>query len=408
MSESLNQHELNEFAILISRSLDGSITRDEVKRMEGILESSAQMRTYYRQYVSIYCDVNSLLKGTQLDSSDMNSLQEVDFWKAMAEYENSAPTIEIPEEKPQRELIQKVVYPPREKRRLSKFSIFTFVNVAAVILFFVVLNYIPFNGGVEVATLTDSINAKWADVAAPIGKGTRIVAGKQPLLLREGYAELSFDTNARVVIEAPAEFQILAEDRIGLNYGKIYSMVPEEAIGFSVYTQNAKIIDLGTEFGVEVDSRGNTQLHVLKGNTMLIADDQSGKSSTEVGKGEAKKVSSVSKDVSGIPCDLDMFTRHIDSEVGIVWKGQNRINLADIVGGGNGFGTGTIDMGIEPMTGKPSREFTGLQESTNGYHPVPSSYYIDGIFVPNGQTRQVVSSQGHLFQECPGFKWILL
>jgi hypothetical protein len=95
-----------------------------------------------------------------------------------------------------------------------------------------------------------------------------------------------------------------------------------------------------------------------------------------------------------------MFAQKIDSSGGIVWRGEV-LNLADIVGGGNGFGTGAIDMAIDPISGKPSSERSETREPANDYHPVPSSSYIDGVFVPNGQTPQVVSSQGHLFVECP-------
>jgi len=42
-----------------------------------------------------------------------------------------------------------------------------------------------------------------------------------------------------------------------------------------------------------------------------------------------------------------------------------------------------------------------LHATANVYRPVPSSRFIDGVFIPNGQSQQIVSSLGHVFQECP-------
>lgn len=390
------------FSELLLKFRDNSMNDEELRQFEAELRVNSEARKYYVESAIIH----SLFQGRKsmhFDEPYAQAKTEWDHkvWEDFAAYEKTAPKIEFSEEEPQHELIQKVIYPPREKRKISKFAVFTFINAAAVILIFLFLKFIPPNTGIEVATLTDSINAKWADIAGPLEKGTRITTGSERLLLRQGYAELLFDTNARIVVEAPAELQILAEDRIGLKYGKVYAWVPKEALGFSVYTQNAKIIDMGTEFGVDTDSRGDTRLHVLKGKTMLIAGQQSSKKNIEVSKGQAKRISVTSSEVSDISCDSGLFVRNIDSDVGVLWKGQNKISLADIVGGGNGFGTGKVETGIDPVSGSMTSERPGTQASANDYRRVTSMLYVDGVFVPNGQTQQIVSSEGHLFAECP-------
>jgi hypothetical protein len=71
------------------------------------------------------------------------------------------------------------------------------------------------------------------------------------------------------------------------------------------------------------------------------------------------------------------------------------------VGGGNGWGTGRTEVGINPITG----ERGGFQaEDRNGsgrFVLLSSDRYIDGVFVPEGSSPQVVSSRGHVFSECP-------
>lgn len=396
---------------LIIKCLEGVISAEEIEQLNETLAENPEACKRYAETVFINSQISRPGNiGTYLFDKEYASLCssfDDDFWKELAESEKAAPEIEIPKEQPPRELIQKVVYPPRQKQRLNKFSIFTLVNVAAVILFFVILRFAPSKGGVEVAVLKDSINAKWADRAASLEKGERLVTGNGRLMLREGYAELLFDNHARVTVEGPAEFQVVADDRIFLNYGKIYSQIPKEATGFSVYTPNSKIIDLGTEFGVEADLRGETRLHVIQGKTKLIAGQQSDTTSVEVREGEAKKISAVTSAISPLSCETDLFVRKIDSTVGFIWKGQKQINLADIVGGGNGFGTGKLDSGIETNIGRwfespdpklVQSKVTGIMSGGGSYNEVSSLALIDGVFVPDSRQGPVqITSTGQTF-----------
>ena len=76
-------------------------------------------------------------------------------------------------------------------------------------------------------------------------------------------------------------------------------------------------------------------------------------------------------------------------------RNTHAVSIADLTGGGNGFGSGRRGRGIHPATGN----ITGDQEgSVNIEHPgrlveVQTSEFIDGVFVPNsGQTT--ISSTG--------------
>ena len=139
----------------------------------------------------------------------------------------------------------------------------------------------------------------------------------------------------------------------------------------------------------------------MEGKTVLLADDKYRLGSVEVAHGMARKVVAATSTIVDIPHDSRLFVRAFDSDNNMVWRGQETLSLADIVGGGNGLGTGTLDMGINPTSGKPSSEIEGRRAASNDYRLVPSNPYIDGIFVPDGRTPQIISSQGHLFRECP-------
>jgi hypothetical protein len=70
------------------------------------------------------------------------------------------------------------------------------------------------------------------------------------------------------------------------------------------------------------------------------------------------------------------------------------ISLADIVAGGNGLGTGTRGHGIHPGTGTLTSGETGFVtvESHDRLIPVPTSRFIDGVFVPSSEVATVTTT----------------
>jgi len=412
-----SQKQYDELRLLISQSEEGDIGLEGMQRLNNILLNDPQARKYYREYIHTNVILKSLYANEQFSFKKPEEYEPqqgyIDLFCELAQYEKTAPEIEIPTEKSQRELIHEIVYSPREKQKVTKFQIVTFMLSAAAILFFVLFfEYVPPKGGIEVATLSDSINAKWLDIDVPMQNGTRLTIANNKRKLRDGVIELTFDNYVKAIIEAPAEFQILANDRIYLNYGKVYVVVPKEAIGFSVYTSNAKVIDLGTEFGAQVNAYGDTQLYVFKGKTSLVAGRESNRISMEVTKDTAKRISGITQEISDCSFKDQLFVRRISSADKLVWRGESVVDLADIVGGGNGFGTGRKGGGIDPTTGKLVAELSmsaKVQEECR-YSEVVENRYIDGVFVPLGdETPQIVTSRGDVFEECPktdGRYWV--
>jgi hypothetical protein len=393
------------FRYLLSKSLDGSISPEETDQFNTLLSEYPDLEAYYFECLHIQLALHDQRAFVNCRQASGSCHNEMNLLEEFGEYEKTAPAMHIdPKENSlKNNVIQKVVYEKRVSH-VNKVSLFAAaLSIAAVLFIVVFFHFVTPAPGVEVATLSDHINAKWADTDISMKSGTRLVTGEDPLMLRSGIARLRFDNNAVVTVEGPAEFTIISEDRIRLLYGRLYSTVPQEAIGFSVVTPKAIVIDLGTEFGVQVDFHGTTELHVTKGKTTLVAGQQKSKGSLEVSEGFAQRVSGVSAELSEIPCNKTLFVRTIDSENNVIWRGEPQIDLADMVGGGNGCGTGRIDVGINPVTGVLGEETIAVDRwGSESYVPVPQSRYIDGVFVPAGQHHEVViSSKGHLFTDCP-------
>lgn len=114
-----------------------------------------------------------------------------------------------------------------------------------------------------VATITKSQGCRWGSSTLPTAEGSRISAGTFELV--EGLATLQFDSGAEVVLEAPATLEIIDSMNCRLMRGTVVADVPPQAIGFTVDTKDAKIVDLGTRFGVSADEDGKYLVHVIEG-----------------------------------------------------------------------------------------------------------------------------------------------
>ena len=114
-----------------------------------------------------------------------------------------------------------------------------------------------------VATLTATHNAVWASpqaegASAPGSSGSLTPGSKlhpnTRLTLTAGFAEITTHDGAIAILEAPATIEFTHNDNaIHLHAGKLVGLCyTESSKGFAVKTNHAEIIDLGTEFGVEV------------------------------------------------------------------------------------------------------------------------------------------------------------
>ncbi|MCG8509394.1 MAG: FecR domain-containing protein, partial [Rhodospirillales bacterium] len=101
---------------------------------------------------------------------------------------------------------------------------------------------------------------------------------------------------AIVVLEAPCDIQLLDENHVKLTRGRLVGRCPTaESKGFIVDTPNARIIDLGTEFGVHVDDRGVSEAHVFDGEIELtaLASGKASQPARELAEGNAVRVNQI-------------------------------------------------------------------------------------------------------------------
>ena len=252
---------------------------------------------------------------------------------------------------------------------------------------------------VVVAQVVDEFQVKWADRSTHLARNAFLFDDKKSYYLAEGSLKIQFEDGARVVVSGPATFAIKDRDRMSMESGKLFAHVPKAATGFRVDTPSCGVVDLGTEFGIDVNSSGFTDVHLCKGKAMLVPSSKSVVSDSEIiTENEARRVLD-NGNISRITFRSTAFLREFDSKDSIVWKGQS-LSLADIVTGGTGFGRAKENVGIDHRDGK---WVTGNVENkendqVDDYVSVDDSPFIDGIFVPNGGNGPVtVTSAGHTY-----------
>jgi ferric-dicitrate binding protein FerR (iron transport regulator) len=115
-----------------------------------------------------------------------------------------------------------------------------------------------------VAQLTGAKDCEWVNAASAVQPGAQLLKG-QRIALAKGYAEITFDSGAQVVLEGPVSLDVNSAWTATLNRGTIKASVPPQAMGFSISNPNVEIVDLGTEFTMTADANGVAEVLVLKG-----------------------------------------------------------------------------------------------------------------------------------------------
>lgn len=167
-----------------------------------------------------------------------------------------------------------------------------------------------------VATLTRAVGARFvsspgAIASPPIGAGLR----RGSYDLTAGLVQLDFAGRAQVLVEAPARFSLVNPRTVALLDGRLTAHVPEAAVGFTVKTPSADVVDYGTDFGVDVRAGQNAEVHVFQGEVRVQPNASRGIASQplQLRTGEASRVDQTTGVPAGINLAEPRFLRAIDA-----------------------------------------------------------------------------------------------
>jgi len=385
---------------LIEKSLEGTISPAEWTRLEQCIVQDPEQRQYYCQYLHLTIGLMRLCDGVtppimpQQDQFNFESL-----WDALIAEEKTAPAVPGPESpdgtlsKDSPSAGQKT---PAQKVNTTWLGVAAICTTALLLILTAAHLYQVFIPS-EVATLSKSLNATLGN-GSTWHSGMRLTNHKELLHLQTGVMEIIFDSGAKVMLEAPAEFRLMSTRRMALQSGQLFAVVPHFAQGFTVVTPQSRVTDMGTEFGIQVGQDGSSDVHMFKGKAALQSNAGPGPGQpVTLTSGQAKRVDKSGR-IKDIPMKRRGFVQHFNEKTAFIWRGQ-RLDLTDLIGKGNGLGTGRTNVFLDPIAGYNQALY--CEGKGNAYHPIFDNPMIDGLFIPDGRRQQTVSSAGHVFRECP-------
>ncbi|MEO6244065.1 MAG: LamG-like jellyroll fold domain-containing protein [Opitutaceae bacterium] len=168
---------------------------------------------------------------------------------------------------------------------------------------------LPASRGALVATVSNASGAVLFAEGRPLSATVGHALGGGTLQLRSGLLELTYASGVVIVLEAPARFELRHAGLLWLAEGNVSARVPDAAKGFAVETPSARIVDLGTEFGVSA-AAGSSEVHVFKGEVLVT--NASEPDSLRLSETRATRIDTKTRTPTGIGYEPQRFVRTFD------------------------------------------------------------------------------------------------
>jgi len=105
---------------------------------------------------------------------------------------------------------------------------------------------------------------------------TELTEGHYQLL--EGNARFDFFAGVSVELEAPGSFSVISPVHMEVQMGKLAVEVHDARSMFKITSSKSAYVDLGTEFSINVDEDGSSELHVYEGSVLASSLSKLGNS----------------------------------------------------------------------------------------------------------------------------------
>jgi hypothetical protein len=231
----------DEVGELMEALRDGTIEDAQVARLDQILSEHPEAVEYFVERAGLRADLEAKLAGR--------------------------PSLELPASR------------GRSNRRLA-----AGLAAAAVLIAVLLLALFARSPRIEgpsyegCAVLTKALETHWEGKGPAVGS----VLPKGRLAFESGVVQVEFFSGARVILEGPADFELLSSNDSFCRHGKLRAFVPPQAQGFTVRTSGITLVDRGTEFGLRLDRSGDAEVHVFQG--LVEIRSQGSRSELPVGR----------------------------------------------------------------------------------------------------------------------------
>lgn len=265
---------LSELKELLAELADGALTPLQTARLDALLADNAEAQQYYVEYIDL-CATLRHYQGSPVGEQRPAQVRAVPSQRAV--------TTSV----------------RRESWQVAP------LVLAAGIVFAVVLGgayllrprdtaeAVPTlaeaSADEHVAVLTRSVDAAWDETLLPTTIGSTLPPGR--LRLKSGLAQVEFYGGTTVVLQGPADFELLDIDRGFCRAGKLRARVLRPAGGFTLHTPTVDLVERGTEFGIQVEADKGARIHVFNGTVEVHGPQGSGaEPAREVTSGQCVRV----------------------------------------------------------------------------------------------------------------------
>ena len=234
----MEEHEVNR---LLNRLIDGTISREDFARIQGVMRVSPEVREEYYDLIGVDLMLSENFEMPTHISAEASAMN--DRWVGS-----------------------------RSKHKIIKMAVWA---AAACVLLSLTSFYFLRDRG-PAATLQFAADSRFSingteRSASSIKSGEIISLRKdEQLEVKEGLLSLKLGKHVTACVEAPARLSLIAQEgKLKLEEGSVFLEITPGGKGFEVHTSGGIIRDVGTKFGVNVSSSGWVETHVTDGKIQI-------------------------------------------------------------------------------------------------------------------------------------------
>ena len=157
-----------------------------------------------------------------------------------------------------------------------------------------------------VARITGENAVVWNKGVSDLKPGAFLRRG-QRVDLTSGFAEITFDSGAVVLLSGPAVLEANSAWISTLRRGAVKVNVPPQATGFRVSNSAVDVVDVGTEFSMVADGQGAADVLVLKGKVQAVPRGHEDPDAVELHANESRRFAG--SGMSGLKDQDEMLAR---------------------------------------------------------------------------------------------------
>jgi hypothetical protein len=284
-----------ELESLIERYLDGGLDPAAKQQLDTVLQTDPAARETYWRLAETHVLVRTALQ--MLAGAETAPLGEDGEAVKHVEMPNEAqaPGNARPLHSAKAYLLNIITQPtPLSLGIASGFTLIVILAMAFLVLPTRESNLANQSKQAIVAHLTSDQSAGWNTGMSRLLLGEALREG-DTVLLQSGVVELTYKNGVVIALAGPCRYTVtdLATGR--LQQGRLVATVPKEAVGFTVHTPLANVVDLGTQFGVDVSSEKVVSISVLDGRVRAESTHAGQFESVELIAGQALKINADSR-----------------------------------------------------------------------------------------------------------------